>query len=173
MILKGATILNAVWQMKRKRDIRTGTITKYKARLNIDGSRMVKGKDYDLTYAPVATWNAIRLVLSMILLNKWYTVQLDYVLAFPQAPINRELYMRVPVGMTVPHGKHEDYVLQLKRNVYGQKQAARVWNQYLVQKLTSPAIGFTQSKYDECVFYKKDMIYILYTDDSIIAGPDK
>ena len=81
--------------------------------------------------------------------------------------------MRVPVGMTVPHGKREDYVLQLKRNVYGQKQAARVWNQYLVQKLTSPAIGFTQSKYDECVFYKKDMIYILYTDDSIIAGPDK
>ena len=58
-IPKDATILNAVWQMKRKRDIRTGTITKYKARLNIDGSRMVKGKDYDLTYAPVATWNAI------------------------------------------------------------------------------------------------------------------
>ena len=67
---KGATVLNAVWQMKWKRDIRTGKITKYKARLNIDGSRMVKGRDYDLTYAPVATWNAIRLVLSMILLNK-------------------------------------------------------------------------------------------------------
>ena len=169
----GATILKAVWQMKRKRDIKTGKITKYKARLNIDGSRMVKGRDYDLTYAPVATWNAIRLVLTMILLNKWHTVQLDYVLAFPQAPINRELYMRVPVGMTVPSGKREDYVLQLKRNVYGQKQAARVWNQYLVDKLTSPGIGFTQSKYDECVFYKKDMIYILYTDDSIIAGSDK
>ena len=45
----GATVLNAVWQMKRKRDIRTGKIVKYKARLNIDGSRMVKGRDYDLT----------------------------------------------------------------------------------------------------------------------------
>ena len=172
-IPKGATILNAVWQMKRKRDLRTGKIIKYKARLNIDGSRMVKGRDYDLTYAPVATWNAIRLVLSMILLNRWHTVQLDYVLAFPQAPINRELYMKIPIGMDVPQGKREDYVLQLKRNVYGQKQAARVWNQYLVQKLTSPAVGFTQSRYDECVFYKKDMVYILYTDDSIIAGSDK
>ena len=35
--------------------------------------------------------------------------------------------MRVPVGMAVPNGKCEDYVLQLKRNVYGQKQAARVY----------------------------------------------
>ena len=170
---KNSTILNAVWQMKRKRDIRTGTITKYKARLNIDGSKMVKGRDYDLTYAPVATWNAIRLVLTMVLLNQWHTVQLDYVLAFPQAPINRELYMRIPTGMQVPQGNKSDYVLQLKRNVYGQKQAARVWNQYLSAKLTSSDIGFTQSKFDECVFYKKNMIYILYTDDSIIAGSNK
>ena len=36
-----------------------------------------------------------------------------------------------------------------------------------------PAIGFVQSKYDECVFYKKNMVYILYTDDSIIAGSDR
>ena len=39
--------------------------------------------------------------------------------------------------------------------------------------MTAPEIGFVQSKYDEGVFYKKDMIYILYTDDSIIAGSDK
>ena len=39
---KNATILPAVWHMKRKRDIKTGTIKKYKARLNIDGSRMTK-----------------------------------------------------------------------------------------------------------------------------------
>ena len=168
-----ATILNAVWQMKRKRDLRTGKILKYKARLNVDGSRMQKGKDYDLTYAPVATWASIRMLLVMVLLHKWKTVQLDYVLAFPQAPINRELYMRLPKGMNPPAGSAKDYVLKLHRNVYGQKQAARVWNKYLVQKLTSPTVGFTQSKYDECVFYKRNIIYILYTDDSIIAGPDQ
>ena len=81
--------------------------------------------------------------------------------------------MRIPTGMQVPNGNKSDYVLQLKRNIYGQKQAARVWNKYLVQKLTSLTIGFTQSRYDECVFYKKDMIYILYTDDSIITGSDR
>ena len=51
---KGKTILPSVWQMKRKRDIMTRAIIKYKARLNIDGSRMKKGLHYEETYAPVA-----------------------------------------------------------------------------------------------------------------------
>ena len=170
---KGSTILPAVWQMRRKRDIITGAIRKYKARLNIDGSRMKKGRDYDLTYAPVATWNAIRLVLTMVMLKGWHTVQLDYVAAFPQAPIERDLYMEIPKGTNINGRNKKDYVLRLKRNLYGQKQAGRVWNKYLVSKLTSKAVGFVQSKYDECVFYKDDMVYILYTDDSIIAGPDR
>eukprot|EP00980_Cylindrotheca_fusiformis_P026296 scaffold15755_cov65-Cylindrotheca_fusiformis.AAC.1 len=49
---EGATILPTVWQMRRKRDIKTREIKKYKARLNIDGSRMKYGQHYDQTYAP-------------------------------------------------------------------------------------------------------------------------
>jgi hypothetical protein len=66
----------------------------------------------------------------------------------------------------------DEYVLKLHRNLYGQKQARRVWNQYLVDKLTKK-VGFKQSKIDDCVFYKGKVMYVLYTDDSIIAGPDK
>jgi hypothetical protein len=40
----------------------------------------------------------------------------------------------------------------------------------LVSKLLS--IGFVQSKVDECVFYHGNAIYVLYVDDSILAGPD-
>lgn len=47
-----------------------------------------------------------------------------------------------------------------------------MWNKYLVKKLIDE-VGFVQSKVDECVFYKEDIVYVLYTDDSIIAGPDK
>ena len=47
---KGKTILPSVWQMRRKRDIKTKEIKKYKARLNIDGSKMIKGQHYDQTY---------------------------------------------------------------------------------------------------------------------------
>ncbi len=40
---KGATILSAVWQMKCKCCILTQEVYKWKAGLNIDGSRQVKG----------------------------------------------------------------------------------------------------------------------------------
>ena len=38
-ILPGSTLLPAVWQMKRKRSLATNEVRKYKARLNVDGSR--------------------------------------------------------------------------------------------------------------------------------------
>ena len=38
-----ATVLPAVWQIKRKRDILTRAVKKWKARLNVDGSCMKKG----------------------------------------------------------------------------------------------------------------------------------
>ena len=59
-ILRDKVILPAVWQMKRKREVLTGNIKKYKARLNVDGSRMRKGVHYDQTYSPVASWNSTR-----------------------------------------------------------------------------------------------------------------
>jgi hypothetical protein len=56
---KGAMILPTVWQMKRKRDIRTRKVKEYKARLNIDGSHMKKGIDYEETYALLVKWNSL------------------------------------------------------------------------------------------------------------------
>ena len=169
---KGKTILPSVWQMRRKRDIKTKEIKKYKARLNIDGSRMIKGQHYDQTYAPVASWKFIRLLLILVAKYGWYSRQLDYVLAFPQAPVEREIYMKIPKGFTqtTPTGD-EEQVLKIHRNIYGQKQAGRVWFQYLKHKLINE-LKFTQSKIDECVFYRGKTLYVLYTDDSLLAGPD-
>ena len=105
---KGGTVLPAVWQMKRKRDIRTRTIKKWKARLNIDGSRMQKDVHYEHTYSPVASWNSIRMLLIMTAVHGWHTKQLDYVLAFPQAPVEKELYMKIPRGFEVKGVSNND-----------------------------------------------------------------
>ena len=165
-------IFPAVWQMRRKRDIRSRKIKKYKARLNLDGSRMQHGIDYEETYAPVTSWRSIRMLLTLVALYGWYTVQLDYVLAFPQAPAERELYMAIPKGFVLNDGCESDYALRIHKNIYGQKQAGRVWNHYLAKKLQEDA-GFVQSKVDECLFYRGRVIYALYTDDSILAGPNQ
>lgn len=169
-----ATILPAVWQMKRKRDIISRAVKKYKARMNIDGSKMRLGVHYDETrmYAPVASWNSVKLLLSMVALHDWHTTQIDYVLAFLQAPVARTIYMKIPKGFEIEEGSNDNYVLKIRRNIYGQVNAGRVWNNYLTDKLIN-RLGFVQSKVDKCMFFKGKTIYLLYTNDSILARPDK
>ena len=158
--------------MRRKRDAKTGAIKKYKARLNIDGSRMQKGEHYNMTYSPVASWNSIQMLLTLTALHRWTTKQIDFVQAFAQAPIEKTLYMRIPAGIELEDNSDpKEYVLEIHRNIYGQKQAGQVWNQYLVKKLVKE-LGFKQSAVDECVFYRGKTLYVLYTDDSLLAGPD-
>jgi hypothetical protein len=61
------------------------------------------------------------------------------------------------------------HCVNLIKNLYGQKQAGRVWNDYLVKGLKDR--GFFQSKVDECVFYKGKIILLVYVDDAILCGP--
>ena len=154
--------------MKRKRKIATREVYKWKARLNVDGSKQEQGVNFWDTFSPVASWAAIRLVLMVSLLNGWQTRQVDFVLAYTQADVECELYMKMPKGFEMHNGG--EFVLKLKKNLFGQKQAGRVWNHHLVSKLHS--IGFQSSAIDECVFYKGKSVFVLYTDDSILAGPD-
>ncbi|EJK76133.1 hypothetical protein THAOC_02121 [Thalassiosira oceanica] len=60
---EGEQVLDSVWAMRRKRDLTTNEITKYKARLNVHGGMQTYGLNYFETYAPVVTWVAIRLLL--------------------------------------------------------------------------------------------------------------
>jgi hypothetical protein len=70
---EGVTLLSSVWQMKRKRKPSTGEISKYKARMNVDGSQMIKGLHYEETYAPVVQWATIRFFISLAILSNWHT----------------------------------------------------------------------------------------------------
>ena len=80
--------------------------------------------------------------------------------------------MELPQGIETHYGNSKDYVLLLLSNLYGQKQAGRVWNSYMFEKLLS--IGFQQSQINECVFYKGDIIFIVYIDDGIfLSNNDK
>ena len=61
-------------------------------------------------------------------------------------------------------------VLLLKKNLYGTKQASRVWFEFLKEGLLD--IGFEQSNEDKAVFYKGETIFIVYVDDGILMGPN-
>ena len=102
----------------------------------------------------------VRLMLIFALLFGWSLRQIDFVQAYPQDPIETDMFMELSQGIKTSHGNSKDHVLQLVSNLYRQKQGGRVWNGYLVEKLTS--LGFQSSSIDEYVFYKDDVVFIVY-----------
>ena len=164
----GTKVLAAVWAFRRKRRILTKQVYKWKARLNIHGGQQQHGVNFWETYAPVVGWTTIRLFLIVMLLNKHKSKQVDFVLAFPQADIECPMYMDLPQGFKFK-GDRKTHCLRLRKNLYGQKQAGRVWNQYMHDGLL--ARGFTQSGVDMCVYYRGNVTLLIYTDDGIFIGP--
>jgi hypothetical protein len=88
-------------------------------------------------------------------------------MACPQAPIKMDMYMELPTGIHTKHENSKDHVLKLLA-IYRQKQIGCVWNSYLVTKLHE--INFKQSLIDNCVFYRDDVIFIVYVNVRIFLG---
>ena len=134
------------------------------------GGQQEHGVHYWDTYAPVVTWQTGRFFLILSLLLRWHSCQLDFVMAYPQAPEEMPLYLRLPQGYKRKGMTRKSHVLKLKRNVYGQKEAGRVWNQYMNQGMR--AISFALSKFDPCLYYHKSIIFLVYINDCIVFGPN-
>jgi len=47
-------------------------------------------------------------------------------------------------------------------------QYFKVWNKYLHNMLVK--LGFVKSQVDACVYFTNGLIYLLYTDDSILES---
>jgi hypothetical protein len=167
----GTKILDSIWSMKRKRDIKTQQVYKHKARLNIHGGQQEYGVHYTETYSPVVNWFSVRLIMILSLIYGWKTRQIDFVLAYPQAPLPYDNYMKLPHGIKTTEGDGNTHVLKLKKNIYGGRNSGRIWNEYLTDGLTQ--IGFKQSKVDECVYYRDNVIFLNYVDDGIFACADE
>jgi hypothetical protein len=82
-----------------KRDLTTNEIIKHKARLNLHGGKQVYGMNYFKTYAPVVTRFTIRLMIVVGIIFCWALRQVDFVMAYPQAPVETDIYMELPQGI--------------------------------------------------------------------------
>ena len=56
----------------------------------------------------------------------------------------------------------------LKKNLYGQKQAGRVWNEFLREGLLARV--FVQSRVAMCLYFRGEVAWMIYTDDGILVG---
>ncbi|KAI1003570.1 Retrovirus-related Pol polyprotein from transposon TNT 1-94 [Podosphaera aphanis] len=153
-----------VFKIKHKAD---GSIERYKARLVAKGFSQQPGTDYDDTYAPVARYDLLRLLLALAAHERWKPRQLDVKSAFLYGKLDREIYMEIPDGFKEP-GK----CYLLRKSIYGLKQSPLVWYETLSNVLNKG--GFASTNFDPCVFtnFEKQIFLAIYVDDILIFGPD-
>ncbi|CAM9627937.1 unnamed protein product, partial [Phaeothamnion confervicola] len=146
----GRTIIGSRWVFTKKR-AEDGTILRYKARLVGQGFTQRPGVDYDATFAPVMSADAIFFLLSLGAEFGFEVRQMDVVTAYLNAPLTEQLWMRPPPG---PFGFEGCVALELLKAIYGLKQAAYLWHICLRTWLLS--VGFEAVDADCCIFVRGD-----------------
>ena len=108
----------------------------------------------------------------------WHIQSIDFVLAFPQDPMNSYIYMipyKVPKVFKIPDLKHPSNVFTelyiLLKNLYGFNNSGRSWYDLLKYILVNR--GWKQSTIDTCLFSKSGIILIVYVDYYILLLPSK
>ena len=135
------------------------------------GGQDIQGVQYEEMYSPVIKWSSVQLALILSLLQRWATRQVYFVLAFPQADISHDTFMKLPKGVKTIHGNSNTHVLKVKKNIYGGKNASKIWYEHLKGALKN--IGFKQSQADGCVFYCKDVIFMFYVDNGLFFAKNQ
>jgi hypothetical protein len=112
-------------------------------------------------------WSTICMVNTIAAMHNLKRKQIEFAQAFPQAKLKEDIFLRFPAGF---EHKNEKWAFKLKHNVYGLFQASRKW--CLKLSAIYVRIGFKESKSDPCIFLRKDIIIVLYTDDCLLYAPD-
>jgi hypothetical protein len=162
--LPGANIIGSMWIYDIKWD-GEGRRIKDKARLVGKGYTQQLGVDYNETWAGVTRLESVRMsaaIAAKLDLKLW---RIDFVGAYLNSLTKEDIYMKQPEGF-VEVGK-EDFVCKLVHTIYGTMQGGHDWFETL--GTTYDKLGYTTSRADPCVRFKRDngnyTLTDTYTDD--------
>ncbi|GJZ61496.1 ribonuclease H-like domain-containing protein [Tanacetum coccineum] len=162
-------MIRSMWLFKHKFHA-DGTLSRYKARLVVNGSSQQVGVDFDETFSPVVKPATIRTVLRLVVSRKWSIHQLDIKNAFLNGDLSETVYMHQPLDFA--DARFPNHVCRLQRSLYGLKQAPRAWFQRFAGYATYA--GFYHSRCDSSLsIYSQgsQVAYLLlYVDDIILTA---
>ncbi|CAI7893318.1 unnamed protein product [Closterium sp. NIES-54] len=167
----GANIVSGMWIFRVKRP--PGSQPAFKARYVARGFSQRQGVDFFQTFSPTPKMTTLRVLLHVAAQRDYELHSLDFSTAFLQGSLHEEIWLRCPPGFTgsFPAGTQWN----LRRQVYGLRQAPREWHDMLWTTLA--ALGFAPSFADPSLFLRTDAtlppFYVLvYVDDLVFATAD-
>ena len=128
-------------------------------------------ENYWETYIPVVNMITVRLLLALCNFHKLESKSIAFVLAFPQADLEVDIWMELTIGFIineVEYSHSRSYVLKLNKSLYKLKQASLNWYEKLQEGLI--ARYFFPSVIEPCFYLKYVMTILTYVDDYIISG---
>jgi transposase InsO family protein len=170
----GRKLLQGKPVFKLKRDEHNAP-TRFKARWVVKGYEQIPGLDFTTTTSPTARLESFRVIFHIAACLAWDLQQFDVKTAFLHGELdgNEYCWMEQPRGFE-EDGK-EDWVWELRRGLYGMKQAGRVWNKTLNEAMI--AWGFTRVPCEYCIYYRARganvIIVAIHVDDCLSAASSK
>jgi hypothetical protein len=162
---KDKSVVSSKWMYKIKHTT-NGSVEKFKARFVARGFTQKEGIDYDETFAPVARYTSIRVIIALASVLGWKLHQMDVKTTFSNGKIEQEFFVEQPDGFVL-HNK-DTHVCKLRKALYGLKQAPRVCYERID--------GFQKSDADANMYFKvrgnQPVILILYVDDLFLIGDE-
>ena len=104
------------------------------------------------------------LILQCILGFKSQSIDFTNTFAQADIPSGEPVFIELSRDFKSDGGKG-DVVLRLKKSLYGQAEASRLWYEKLLNGLVER--GFVMSKVDTCLFMPSAVICVVYVDDCL------
>jgi hypothetical protein len=92
---EGKSIVPSRWLYKIKHAV-DGSVDKYKARFVACGFSQKEGIDYEETFAPIARYTSIKVIISLASVLGWKLHQMDVKTAFLNGQVEEEVYIEQP-----------------------------------------------------------------------------
>ncbi|GKA37605.1 retrovirus-related pol polyprotein from transposon TNT 1-94 [Tanacetum coccineum] len=162
----GKTVIKLKWLWKIKKD-EENVYIRNKAQLVAKGYAQEESIDFEESFAPIASLEAVRLFIAYTTRKSFPIYQMDVKMEFLNGPLKEEVYVTQPDAFVDPD--HPEKVYHLWKALYRLKQAPRAWYDELSNFLMSK--GFTKGTIDPTLFmirYEEDILLVqIYVDDII------
>ena len=162
---KSANILPTKFVLTYKHKLTDDGIWIYDANTRLTGrGDLEDGTDDEQEYyAPTTYLTTVFTLLALAVQEGWYTTTFDVVGAFLKTPIDEDIYITMPTQI-LPH----EYVIKLKKYLYGLKKANNRFNQYIHSLIIKFALDIKVATTDICLYYNRDLRLALFVDDGLL-----